>query len=202
MISVEGGVILTKNTMFVQPLFNYKTDEWLAMVYGYNPQNPSNEPMIGFAFKTKQYAKEFFDLMKAYNNGELKDTEDNIKLSIIIESPDDYAVFVYPSAERKIVKEFMENSAEKFGKDTQPLVAQLTICKKFPYGEGSSLKGFREILKSDMDVKLVPFLYNPETTEIQPIDEIEPIIKSDILLTNKKLLDKESIEYQHLKNIK
>lgn len=188
--------------MFIQPIFEYKPEEWQAMIYSFNPQNPSDKPLVGFMFQSEEYATEFFDLLRAYNNGESIDKDNNIRLSIIIEDPENYSVYIYPSEDRKSVTEFIESSVEELGENVQPLIMQLTMCKWFPYGENSTLKAFREVYKSDMEVELTAFTGNRNTGHFEKVDTIEPIIKTDILITNRKLLDKNSMEAQHFKNFK
>jgi hypothetical protein len=99
---------------------------------------------VGFAFKTKKYAEEFFNLLRGYNDGKDVDVDDNIKLSLITENSKDYLVYVYPSPERKNVINSFKEMEKKFGKDNQHLIVQLTLCKTFPYGDTSSFKRFKE----------------------------------------------------------
>lgn len=197
----KGGEKMTSSTMFVQPFFNYKPEEWLAMVYAW-PQEitPDSSFIIGFAFKTEKYAKEFFDLLRDYNDGESIDKDNNIRLSLIIEDPGNYSVYLYPSHERKNVKKFIEESDRKYGKDNQLLIANLTMCKPFPYGDTSSFKQFKELYIKGNPVELYPFvLKNGNQPDV--IKSIEPIVKYDIMIEHRKLLKRDDPEYQHGKDV-
>ncbi|MEN0666922.1 hypothetical protein [Caldifermentibacillus hisashii] len=189
------------SSMFIQPFFDYKPEEWLAMVYAWPKKiEPDSSFVIGFAFKTERYAKEFFDLLRAYNDGDSTDNNNNIRLSLITENPTDYSVYIYPSNERKNIINFMKETEKKFGEDNELLILNLTLCKQFPYGEGSSFKRFKELYIKGNPVELYPFLLK-DGNRPEVIKSIEPIIKYDIKIEHRKLLKKEDPEYQHGKDI-
>ncbi|MCU1804768.1 hypothetical protein NVV31_05070 [Cytobacillus firmus] len=192
---------MSKSTMFIQPLFDYKPEEWLAMIYGWPPEvKPDSTFLIGFAFKTKEYAREFFDLLRSYNQGEDVDTEDNIRFSLITENLQDYSVYIYPSTDRENVKKFADDSVKEFGDDVQLLIANLTMCKPFPYGEGSTFKRFKEIYIEGNPIELRAFVLKNGNVPEQ-IEDIKPIIKHKIKIKHRKLLTKDELEYQHGKSI-
>lgn len=194
---------MSKRAMFVQPMFNYREELWRAMIFGWNPDNPSEgDLLIGFGFKDKGYAKKFFDLMRSYNNEQDVDTENNIRLSFIIESPEEYSTFLYPSPERESVNEFLEGTKEELGQGVESLIMQMVICKFFPYGEQSTLKKFRNIYAPGRNLELTAFLVNEQEGTVDRIEDIPSIFKKDILLTNRKLLSKNDLEYQHMKGFK
>jgi hypothetical protein len=188
-------------TMFVQPIFDYKADEWLGMVYGW-PQKIETDSkfLIGFAFKTEKYATEFFELLRAYNDGESVDKDNNIRLSLITENPNDYSVYIYPSHERKNVIEFMEESKKEYGKDNHFLIVDLTMCKPFPYGEGSTFKYFKELYIEGNPVELDAFTLG-KGNQPEVIKSIKPILKYDIKIKHRKSLTKDEDEYHHGKSI-
>lgn len=188
-------------TMFVQPLLDYKSEEWLAMVYGWPEEIKSDSTfVIGFAFKTEKYAREFFDLLRAYNDGKKIDEDDNIKLSIIVEDLKNYSVYIYPSPERKNVTDFLKESEEKFGDDNLTLIANIIMCRLFPYGENSTFKQFKSLYKEGFPIELQAFCFK-NGNQLTKIESIEPIVKHDIKIKNRKLLSKDEIEYQHGKKI-
>lgn len=199
---MSGNVDKSKpSTMFIQPFFEYKSEEWLAVIYGWPEKIMSDSTfLMGFAFKTEEYAKGFFDLLRAYNDGNDVDTDNNIKLSLITESPEEYSVYIYPSSERANVKQFMQDSQEKFGDETQLLIANLTMCRPFPYGEKSTFKLFKDLYIMGNPVELRAFLLK-EGNRPEVIQSIDPIIKYDIKIKHRKLLDKKDEEYHHGKSV-
>ncbi|MED4786419.1 hypothetical protein P9654_03040 [Bacillus atrophaeus] len=189
------------STMFVQPIMNYKSEEWLAMVYGVPVElTAESKFLVGFAFKTKEYAHQFFDLLLGYNEGEQFDSENKIRLSFVTEDPQNYSVYIYPSIERQNVLEYQKDSEEKFGKETQNIVASLTINKYFPYGPESSFKNFKENYNPANLVELKAFLLK-DNGSLEDIYEIDSIFKKDILIKHRKLFERHELEYQHHKAI-
>jgi hypothetical protein len=187
-------------SMFIQPMFNYNSEEWRAMVYGWPPKVEDDSTfLLGFAFNTEKYAKEFFDLLRSYNNGEDEDYENNIRLSLITEDPENYSVYIYPSTERENVTNFLKESQEK-SPENEILITQLIICKYFAYGEGSSFKTFKDLYKAGHKIELIPFIVKGQS--VQQIESIKPIVKSDIKIKHRKLLQKEEMEYQHKEGLK
>ncbi|WP_336883812.1 hypothetical protein [Priestia koreensis] len=190
-----------KTAMFIQPMFEYKSEEWLAMVYGWPKQiKPDSTFLMGFAFKTEEYAKEFFGLLRAYNDGQSIDVENNIRISLITEDLKDYSVYIYPSNDRKNVVEFVQESEKEFGKHVQHGIMNLTMCRPFPYGEGSTFKVFKDIYVEGSPVELKAF-YLRDGNRPEVIKSVEPILKYDIKVTHRKLLTKNDHEYHHGKSI-
>src|SRR5690606_9597611 len=144
----------------------------------------------------KKYAKEFFELLRAYNDGENIDRNNNIRLSLITENPETYSVYIYPSHERKNVKLFIEETKRKFGENHQLLITNLIICKLFPFGEGSTFKRFKDLYIEGNPVELYAFTLE-EGNRPKIIKETEPIIKYDIKIKNREELNQQELEYQH-----
>lgn len=188
--------------MFIQPTIDYKSEEWIAMIYG-RPSVESEDSrfLVGFAFQTEKYARQFHELLKSYNNGEVVDREDNIKISFIPESPNDYSVYIYPSHERNNVKEFEKEMNKEYNGDASILISSLTMCKSFPYGPNSSFWGFKELYKPGDLIEVSVFVM--EGGNPRGIDDIEPIIKTDLKIKHRKLLSKQEdvVEYDHGKSI-
>lgn len=188
--------------MFVQPTIDYKSEEWIAMIYG-GPSIDSkdNRFLVGFAFQTEQYARQFYELLKSYNNGEIVDRDDNIKISFIPEGPKDYSVYVYPSHERPVIKEFEKEMNKDRNGNASILITNLTMCKSFPYGPNSSFRGFKELYTPGNLVEISVFVI--DGNKPREIDGIEPIIKTDLKIKYRKRLSKneDPVEYEHGKSI-
>jgi hypothetical protein len=188
-------------SMFVQPMMNYKSDEWLAMAYGIPPKIESNSRfMIGFVFKTEEYSREFLNLLRSYNNGKDIDDNNNIRISLIIEDPENYSVYVYPSHERDNVQNFQKEMEEKYGPGNEQLIVQLVMCKYFPYGETSTFKRFKDLYKEGNHIEITAFYL--KNNQLQEIKGVKPITKTSIKIQHRKLLNKDDLEYQHLKKFK
>ncbi|WP_438312248.1 hypothetical protein [Sporosarcina sp. FA9] len=190
------------NSLYVQPLpdFEYKPDEWRAVVYGV-PTEEKVPFLIGLCFETEEYANQIFSLLRAYNNNENVDSENNICISLIIKNVSSYYFLIYPNDEKEIIKSTRdqitsENKLEKYGLEHQQLVMQLVVCKEFPY-KSNTLTRFRENYRDGESYQLSAYIF--DDGELREIKEIEPIYKDTIKIKRKELLDKTDIEYSYLK---
>lgn len=195
-------------SIYVQPLpeFSYDPDKWKGMSYAF-PQDPDPHLLnvVGCAFSTSDYANKFFNLMRSWNYNEKEDKDNNICLSFIVESENEYSVYLYPNPERRTVGEFFgeveeERKLEKHGKQHQQLIMHMLFCKIFPYGENSQLKIFITKQRKDRPFWLQPFIMD-ENGHIDILYDIEPILKYHFKFKNRSELIKKEIEYHHGKNI-
>jgi hypothetical protein len=195
-------------TMFIQPLpnFQYKSEEWMAMIYAWPVDfADSRHFIIGLAFKTAEYAKNFFELIRSYNYGEDYDIDNNICLSLITEDPENYSVYIYPNHDREVirwVKNEIDLENKGINKRQQQLIVQLTLCKLFPYGEQSAFKRFKQLYNDGDKVYLKAFLMKNETSMPVEIKEINPIVKTSIKIKDRELLTKYDYEFHYGKYVK
>lgn len=200
--------IFQYTTMYVQPFpdFNYKSAEWKGMAYAFPIDNdPRMLNVVGCAFASKDYAIKFFKLLQAWNYNQPEDKENNICLSFIIENDKEYSTYLYPNMERKSVKDFFERAGEslkyeKYGKEHQQLVMQMTFCKIFPFGPKALLNNFIKTQKPGKPFWIKPFLMKADNSLVMLHDAGE-ILKWDFTFKKREDLDDAHYEYVHGKTI-
>ncbi len=202
------------NTLFVQPIptpEDLKKAEWYANIFGFAQGNVADKKfLIGLVFKDKEAGKKVFKSISAWNYIEKWDMEYNIKLSFIIKNEKDYSTYLYPSANREVIKKF-ESKIRKNGKQHNKLIYMLVMCKVFPYGKDSNFYKFKEEYKNfylfTIDGK--PQEHKQFTLQgfylsdgkMIPLDS-PPIEKFHLKIKERKDLTKKDIEYEHGKFVK
>ena len=163
------------------PDFRYEPDKWLAMVYvSFGPPTPNSEKIVGLVFSDKEYARSFFDLLRAWNNGSNEDTENNIQLSFITDE-DIYYVYLYPSIEKTSIKQAFAKAKrqgrfKKYGKEHLGIVMQMIICHGFETAGHYALGEFTNNQKNGKHFLLGAF-FSDGQNQPEPIHDIEPISK-------------------------
>jgi len=202
------------NTLFIQPIptpEDLRKAEWYANIFGFVQGKVADKKfLIGLVFKDKEAGEKIFKCISAWNNLEKYDMEDNIRLSFIIENEKDYSTYLYPSANRKVIKKF-ESKIRKNGKQHNKLIYMLIMCKVFPYGKDSSFYKFK---KEYQNFSL--FTLNGKSQEYKqftlqgfylnegkmiPLDNLK-IEKFHLKIKNREDLTKEDLEYEHGKFVK
>lgn len=190
-------------SLYVLPLpdFTYDPDKWIANAFvSMGNPDPSSDKIVGLVFNDTEYAKNFFDLLKAWNHGSQENTEDNFFLSFIIDE-DMYYVYLYPNFEKLNVKEThkkieAENALKKFGKEHIGMVIQMIICKEFHTTGDFALGIFIDNHPVGEHFLLGPFTIG-DNGQIQPIFEIEPISMINYKAKIPSELTEEDQEYAH-----
>jgi len=205
---------LLENTLFYYtslyvlavPDFKWDPDKWLANVFVSfgHPQDSKSDRIVGLVFSDVEYAKNFFNLLKTWNNGSPENTEDNFFLSFVIDE-DTYYVYLYPNVQKKSVKEMhakleKDNAVRKFGKEHIGLVMQMIICKGFHTTGDFALGQFVEHQPDGQHFLLGPFLWSG-AGQPKPILEIEPISLIHYKAKTAGELTEDDMEYWHWKNL-
>ena len=169
-------------TLYVtaMPDFEYEPDKWTANCFislGH-PTDPNSKKIVGLVFNDKEYANNFFNLLKDWNHGSSDNSENNIVLTFIIDE-DRYYVYLYPSFEKESIKGMHkrveeENKLTKFGKEHIGIVMSLIICKYFSTTHGFGLGMLIDNHPQDKQFTLGAF-FHVEGGDPTPIQEIEPI---------------------------
>jgi len=200
--------IFLYTSIYVQPLpsFTTESEKWTDMCFAY-PINPeSNElNVVGPVFSDREYAHNFFNLLRDWNYQQSEDKDNNICLSFVIENDIQYSVYFYPSLKRKTIASFFKAAEEhqkydKYRKEHQELVMQMIFCKVFRYGKGLGLRRFLQIQSEDKPFWLKPFIIKADRT-FEVIWEEEPILKYHFKCRRRNELNKNEVEYQHGKHV-
>jgi len=195
--------IFQYTTIYVQPIpdFEYKSEEWKGMIFGYPEDGNKNFPkLIGLGFKTEEYAKKFFNLLKQWNYNDLLDKNNNICLSFIIENEKEYSTYLYPNLRRETIGKFFtftkrSSRLEKYGKEQLELIFNIIFCKLFPFGLNSRLKLFMDRYEEGEPYILDAYIF--DKNKIREIPEINPIEKYHLKYKKRIELTKDEIEFSH-----
>lgn len=204
--AIFENVLFYYTSMYILPIpdFKWEPDKWTAnffVSFG-DPQDPASDRIVGLVFSDSRFAKNLFDLLKAWNNGSAENTEDNFFLSFIIDE-DTYYVYLYPNHSKQSVKEAHaeieeKNLLKKYGKEHIGMVMQMIICKGFHTDGDFALKQFIDNQPYGEHFLLGPFLWNG-TRYPQPIAEIEPISMIHYKAKIPAELTEDETEYWHWK---
>lgn len=174
------NILFYYTSAFVLPLpdFEYQSERWLAttIVSVGEPEDTDSLKIVGLTFDDEAYARQFFDLLRAWARGKENKNSD-LKITFVIDE-DMYFVYLYPSPDSEIVKgQFdkfkKENELKKHGKEHLGLVIQMTICKGFEAKGQFALGIFTDNVPEDGFFLLAPFIWDGK--EPRPLTQIEPI---------------------------
>lgn len=198
---IENSIIQF-TTILVRPTPDFDTpnSEWVSMGFAF-PISKKDPPMLGPVFKTKENAIRFFELITEWNYGETVDKNNNICISLIVESYKDYSVYIYSNPETENVEEFFrfserEQAFEKKEKKQQELVAITIFSKVFPFSQRSNMENFVRYYEWGKPYLFTVFYMN-ERNEQTFVNEITPILKTHLKYRKRELLPQNSIEHVH-----
>ena len=183
----------------------YDGNKWSAMTYvSFGPPSPTSEKIVGFVFTETEYAKEFFNLLRAWNDGSSEDVDNNIQLTFITDE-DRYYVYLYQSIEKRSIKkqfakERRRNRLRKHGKEHLGMVMQLIICRGFNTNRGHALGDFVDNHPVGKRFLLGAFLSKTGHAP-QPILEIPPISKLHYKAKIPSELTEDDFEYHHWRKL-
>lgn len=190
-------IVFSFTTIYVQPISEWNSDEWLGMCYGI-PQS-GDLYKLGMLFKSEEYARKTFECIRTWNYNLDDDVEDNIKISFIIDNNIEYFTYIYPSFERKSVKAARDEAEEEMFKKKQlkeqhQLICSLIICKKFDYDQDSFFNKFQSSYKVGSPIEFKPYFM-----DFQEIKELNtnPIIKNTVKIKKTAELTELDIENEH-----
>jgi hypothetical protein len=189
--------------MVLQPFpdFEIEYDQWLTN--GYFLLNPEYKQTDGYlnyfgpAYADKEYAIKFFNYIRSWNKNNDIDKDNNICISLIIESDVSYSTFLYANPDRKWLdpmfadyKEAMK--LEKYGKQQQELVMQMVFWKNLKMKEGMFFHKFRVQQKTNEPFFFAPFWVEDE----RPIEELR-VWKTHYKIKGRSELTPNEIEYYY-----
>ena len=185
----------------VSPMpFRYEPKQWIGVAFAFSADGEAPD-IVGPAFQDRAYAEEISSVIKSWNYGQDEDRNDFIRLSFIIEGPDDYSIYIYPARNRPSVREFFENyeveaKEDKQGKRLMRLVVFMTFSKVFPR-KNSLLPRFHE-----RNLGTRPFLL---TTFFKVEGGYAPLLDAAVLKSVYKFADRDKLtkadyEYAHGKH--
>jgi SEC-C motif-containing protein len=172
----SGNDEFQNDDIYVQPSPFWKSEEWYGNVFAAVPTEEGPYWEFCLVFRTKNYGKRVFDAISAWNQNLSEDRKNNICISFIIESDNEYSTFIYPG---------LPDATENQVTDTAVLV------KEFPSDE--HFKRFQSAYRGK------PFLfaaYYLKDGEIFPLIGIKPIWKFHVKIKRREELSASDLEFQ------
>ena len=207
--SLLEKIIFSYANLYIQPLpdFEIESNKWIAMGFGYaeEPKLKSHIPLVRIVFSNEEYGRKIYSLLISWNYDQLKDVDNNICTSIILDGKDDYIFFCYPSIKRETVTEFFKTCEREWKEKSLTDVQMrdfltLILGKRFKITPLSYLPTF---LKRYRDGS--PYLFEiAKTTPQGSTEKIEgthTIFKFNLKVKNKDELTRKDIEYDLLRTL-
>ncbi len=200
-------IIFSYNSLYIHSLpdFEIEPNKWLGAFFGYaeDPRNPEHIPIIGWVMSDPDYAKKVHTLLLRWSYGELKDEDNNIRASVIVDNDEEYVFFCYPNIDRKTANLFHEDVEKERGK--RPLVdvhhkifAMLVFGKRCKITDNSYFPTFLERYKDG-----VPYIFRltvfGDDGQTQHITGLDDFILFNLKIKNKEELSRRDIEYDLLR---
>lgn len=207
LITAFDKLVFSYNSLYVHllPDFEIEPEKWLGAFFGYaeDPRNTGHIPMVGLVMSDPEYARKVHSLLLRWSYGKLKDEENNICVSVIVENNNEYIFFCYPNMERETATHFYKY-VEKVRKKkslTDVHHKQMTMQifgKRCQITANSYFPTFREIYKEG-----VPYLFQMAVPgdDGQPheIAGLDDFIFFNLKIKDRGELDRKDIEYDLLR---
>lgn len=203
LITAFDKLVFSYNSLYVHflPDFEIEPEKWLGAFFGYakDPRNTSHIPIVGLIMSDPEYARKVHSLLLRWSYGKLKDEENNICVSVIVENNNEYIFFFYPHMERETATRFYKD-VEKVRKKkslTDVHHRRMTMQifgKRCQITANSYFPTFRERYKEG-----VPYLFQMAVPgdDGQPheIAGLDDFIFFNLKIKDRGELDRKDIEY-------
>lgn len=197
-------VIFEYTVIITQPPPEFQVDPSQWITNGYLFPNPSLEEAKGLpcyfgpTFRDKEYADQFYEYIKGWNQDELIDKDNNIYISFIKEVDHSYSTFLYANPQRKWIDDAFHiykklNKLEKYGKEQQNMVMQMVYWKTLPIKAGTLFYGFLDSVKINPEFFFTCFYLQDE--RVMKI-EAEGIKKCDYKYKERESIEETDLEYR------
>jgi hypothetical protein len=182
--------------VFVQPVpeFEWEPEKIGGLAYVIPHDPDAGLPMaIGPAFTDAVFAAKLFRLIRSWNSDEDRDSEDNVKLSFVMEAEQSYSMILYPSMDRREVREWFGRTDNQ--SDAQ-LVAYWVFCKRFNLVSLAGLSLFAERHREGQEFFLGAFAWPGEDGgKPEKLTAIHPLIKRHFKIMRREELQPNQVEY-------
>jgi len=206
-------ISLMVQSMVVQPLpETWDSDAWQGNLYQYDRGMWG----IGLLFDDEEIARVALETIRAWNYDENVDQDGNIKMSFVELNEGGYMTYIYPSDERESLKEAakeVERKQIEEGKIREHYQNrfQVIMAQDFDNPSGSHFRRFKDHYEGDR-VMLNTFTterlvdrgsgpMNGLPDEFGGVESIDPISLKEVRIAQESGLERDSVEYQHLKYV-
>jgi hypothetical protein len=166
-----------EDDIYVQPLPIWQSEEWYGNGFAEVPTEEGPFWEFGIIFRSRDYGKQVFNAISAWNENLSEDRKNNISINFIIESKNEYSTFIYPG---------LPDATE------DQLTTTAVLVKEFPTGE--HFKRFQSAFEGK------PFLfaaYYLKNGEFFPLTGIKPVWKFHVKIKRREDLIPSELEFQH-----
>jgi hypothetical protein len=193
---VEKVAATTLPPIFIQPMpdFEWEPEKIDGLAYMIPRELDARVPMaIGPAFTDAVFAAKLFRLIRSWNSGEDRDTEDNVKLSFVMEAEQSYSMILYPSMDRREVGEWFEQIDNQ---DEEQLVAHWVFYKRFNLASFHGLSLFAERHTEGQEFVFGAFSWHgDEGGAVERLTAIRPLLKRHFRILKREELRPNQVEY-------
>ncbi len=188
--------------LFPLPDFEIQYDQWKTSGYFIINNkallNEGHSNHFGPAYEDKDYAIKFFNYLREWNDDENVDDENNICVSLIIESETRYTTYFYPNSNKKELEGYFSKykekmALEKYGKRQQQMIFQMIFWKPNQQ-QGPFFKEFISDLNISTEFFFVPFYLSNGSPVI--IEELK-VLKNNIKVKKRSEVTVTEIEYHY-----
>jgi hypothetical protein len=169
------------SSIHVQPMptFEYEPAKWESVAYiQLKRDGRLFGHALGLVFTDLAYARQFFELLRAWNLGESADRDNNIRISFIRDQ-DSHFLWLYPSPERAPVRRSMRRLAREAyyrREDAEPMLITMFpyFCKDFR--DKGALTAFLSAVNPGNRFQIMAMVSTGEGA-VEEIRGVEPIWK-------------------------
>ena len=193
-------------TLYVHPRANFEINQekWVAVAFGYaSPRNRAEIriPVVSWVFDDEQYAKNIYNLIRAWMGKALDDKERAIVMRVVLHKNRQYTFFCYPSENRPSSRKFYQEIEEEMreSKKTRDdlhykLTVKLTLGKLFDMLPTSMLPTFRSIYTHGQQYIFRVTFQNPDKT-MREISDLTDLVLYDLKILEENELTRKDQEY-------
>lgn len=206
-------IALMVQSIFVQPLpETWDSDAWQGNLYQYDRGMWG----IGLLFDDEEIARVALETVRAWNYDEDVDQEGNIRMSFVEMNDGGYMTYLYPSDERESLRhaaKAVERKQIEKGKIREHYQNrfQVIMAQDFDNPPRSHFRRFknryeggRVMLNTFTTERLVDRGSGPMDglpDEFGGVKSIDPVSLKEVKITHEDVLERNSVEYQHLKYV-
>ena len=192
-------------TVLPQLTYEHEPEKLLGASFGVAvaPGETIEIPVVGLVVKDEEYARQLYETLIYWTDGEVEDEKGNVCLSVILLNPKEYVFLCYPNVERESIVEFHKEVEAKRKQtsltDTHiPLFALTILGKRCEINEGSYFPTFRKKYQDGVPV-LFQISMPAENGGTKKIDGVEDFVLFNLKIRNKEDLTRKDIEYDYIR---
>lgn len=184
--------ITSITTAVVMPLPDYRDGDWLGVAWGFDLEGQLPYT-VGLIFKDTDAAERIFPIISLWNEGKQQDPNNNIEVSVVIESGDTYSLYVYPNLNGPTVpRPASPGTHEQVHNE---LVVAITMCRQFQLSSSQYQQFWQRY--SDGQLYWLAAYYRDANGNAVPCPDIPAILKTQLPVKDRQRLSSSDREYEH-----